>query len=77
MVKIRFTSIKPGFVFEHKGVKLKAVEVKYEIGKCADCFFCQKSYKVCREHPCYINSIFEPKQRHNLIFKKVEDENSI
>lgn len=67
MAKIRFTSIKPGLVFEHEGVKLKAVESYRK--SCSGC--CFDFEKDCPDIPCMPYSSI-PKQKHNIIFKKVE-----
>lgn len=76
MVKIRFTSIKPGLVFEHEGVKLKAVEVE-EANKyrCTNCFFqYYENLESCENYPCLNGAPLDPEQKHNLIFKKVEND---
>ena len=70
MAKIRFTSIKPGLVFEHEGVKLKAVEVQ-RINNCKGCFFDDKD-AYCSIYPC-LESRFG-KQKHELIFQNIEND---
>jgi len=71
MAKIRYTSIRPGFVFEHEGVKLKAVENPNKKGRCFGCALLY--YGSCV--PC-VEGEFLTNQKHDLIFKKVEDENN-
>ena len=70
MAKIRFTSIKPGLVFEHEGVKLKAVEQAL-IEQCDGCVF----RGICNYRlPCTKDDDVGGKQEYELIFQKVENE---
>ena len=69
MSNIKFTSIKPNFVFEHEGVKLKA-ELTPDTYSCEGCYF---NKDICEsEYPC--SARISPKQIKSLIFKKVENE---